>query len=38
MFHQFIIWLAHTVGHWGYPGIVMLMFLESTFFPFPVSL
>ena len=38
MFHQFIIWLAHTVGHWGYPGIVMLMFLESTFFPFPSEL
>ena len=35
MFHQFILWLANTVGQWGYPGIVMLMALESSFFPFP---
>lgn len=35
MFHQFVFWLAHTVGQWGYPGIVMLMALESSFFPFP---
>lgn len=35
MFHQFIVWLAHTVGQWGYSGIVALMFLESSFFPFP---
>jgi membrane protein DedA with SNARE-associated domain len=35
MFHQFIVWLADTVGRWGYPGIVMLMTLESSFFPFP---
>lgn len=35
MFHQFIVWLAHTVGQWGYPGIVALMFLESSFLPFP---
>jgi len=33
--HQLIVWLAHTVGQWGYPGIVALMFLESSFFPFP---
>ena len=35
MFHQFITWLSTTVGQWGYPGIVMLMALESSFFPFP---
>jgi len=26
---------VQTVAHWGYPGIVALMFLESSFFPFP---
>jgi hypothetical protein len=25
MFHQFVVWLASTVGQWGYPGIVMLI-------------
>jgi membrane protein DedA with SNARE-associated domain len=35
MFHQFVAWLASTVGQWWYPGIVMLMALESSFFPFP---
>jgi len=35
MFHQFAAWIASTVGQWGYPGIVMLMALESSFFPFP---
>jgi membrane protein DedA with SNARE-associated domain len=35
MLHQFVVWLADTVGQWGYPGIVMLMALESSFFPFP---
>jgi len=28
-------WLAGTVGQLGYPGIVILMVLESSFFPFP---
>lgn len=35
MFHQFVVWLSNTVGQWGYSGIVMLMVLESSFFPFP---
>ena len=35
MFHEFVVWLSNTVGQWGYPGIVMLMALESSFFPFP---
>lgn len=35
MFHQFVVWLSETVGQLGYSGIVMLMALESSFFPFP---
>jgi membrane protein DedA with SNARE-associated domain len=35
VFHQFVVWLSDIVGGWGYPGIVMLMALESSFFPFP---
>ena len=35
MVHQFVDLLLNTVGHWGYPGIVVLMALESSFFPFP---
>jgi membrane protein YqaA with SNARE-associated domain len=35
MFHQFVVRLAGTIDQWGYPGIVMLMTLESSFFPFP---
>lgn len=35
MFHQMVSWLVETVNAWGYPGIVVLMFLESSFFPFP---
>ena len=35
MFHQFVGWLTDTVGQWGYPGIILLMGLESSFFPFP---
>ncbi len=30
-----ITWIVETVGAMGYPGIVALMFLESSFFPFP---
>jgi len=35
MFHQVVIWVVDIVSHWGYPGIIVLMFLESSFFPFP---
>ncbi len=35
MFHQIVVWIVDTVSLWGYPGIVVLMFLESSFFPFP---
>ncbi len=35
MLHQIAGWLVHTVGQWGYIGIIALMFLESSFFPFP---
>ncbi|MDR1378213.1 MAG: DedA family protein [Synergistaceae bacterium] len=28
-------WLVATIGKLGYTGIVALMFLESSFFPFP---
>ncbi|WP_320043686.1 DedA family protein [uncultured Desulfobacter sp.] len=35
MFHSFVAWFADTVGQWGYPGIILLMALESSFFPFP---
>lgn len=35
MLHQIIAWIVQTVAQWGYPGIVALMFLESSFFPFP---
>jgi len=34
-FQQIVVWIVDAVGQWGYPGIVMLMFLESSFFPFP---
>ncbi|MGO9146239.1 MAG: DedA family protein [Desulfomonilia bacterium] len=28
-------WLVYTIGQLGYKGILVLMFLESTFFPIP---
>lgn len=35
MLHQTIDWIVRTVGDLGYPGIFVMMFLESSFFPFP---
>ncbi|MBD3790111.1 MAG: DedA family protein [Campylobacterales bacterium] len=35
MIHQIAQTLVATIGEWGYLGIFLLMFLESTFFPFP---
>ena len=35
LFGWFVSWLVAVVGHFGYAGIVFLMFLESSFFPFP---
>jgi membrane protein DedA with SNARE-associated domain len=33
--HELITFLVDTIGAWGYPGIILLMGLESSFFPFP---
>lgn len=35
MLHEFVGWIAELVGQWGYPGIVVLMALESSLFPLP---
>ena len=35
MLHDIVTFLVETVGSLGYLGIFLLMFLESTFFPFP---
>ncbi|MGQ9659537.1 MAG: DedA family protein [Thermochromatium sp.] len=35
MLHDMIDWLLTTVDGWGYPGIVVLMAVESSFIPFP---
>jgi len=35
MLHAVITWLVDTIGVLGYPGIILLMALESSFFPFP---
>lgn len=34
-FHALVAWLVDVVGTLGYPGVIALMFLESSFFPFP---
>ncbi len=36
--HTFLNWLVETIGTMGYPGIMFLMFIESTFIPLPSEL
>ncbi len=33
--YEIIDWIVRTVGGLGYPGIFIMMFLESSFIPFP---
>ena len=33
--HNVVETIVSVVGQWGYPGIVIMMFLESSCFPFP---
>ncbi len=35
MLHEIVDFIVQTVGDLGYMGIFFMMFLESTFFPFP---
>jgi len=35
MLNEIIQWVVTTVADWGYTGIVVMMLLESSFFPFP---
>lgn len=36
--HDIIIWLVNTIGDLGYPGIFLLMAMESSIFPIPSEL
>jgi len=38
MIHSAVQWLIETVSALGYPGIVLLMFIESSFLPLPSEL
>jgi membrane protein DedA with SNARE-associated domain len=35
LFEALVTWLTETIFRLGYPGILLLMALESSFFPFP---
>jgi len=35
MLHDIIDFIVTSVSNWGYAGIFVMMFLESSFFPFP---
>ena len=35
MLGEIVNWIISTVGTLGYTGIIVMMFLESSFFPFP---
>jgi membrane protein DedA with SNARE-associated domain len=35
MLGQVVTWIVSTIGRMGYTGVVALMFLESSFVPFP---
>lgn len=35
MLHEIVQTIVSTVSAWGYPGIFLMMALESSFFPFP---
>lgn len=35
MLHDIVLFIVSTIGNMGYAGIIALMFLESSFFPFP---
>ncbi|MCV6607207.1 MAG: DedA family protein, partial [Campylobacterales bacterium] len=35
MLGEIVKWIVETVGDLGYLGIIFMMFLESSFFPFP---
>lgn len=35
MLHEIVDFILNTVSDWGYFGIFAMMFLESSFFPFP---
>lgn len=38
LIHEWIQWLVNLIVDWGYPGIFVLMMLESTFVPVPSEL
>lgn len=38
MFERFVTWLTDTIFQLGYPGIVVLMAIESSVFPLPSEL